>query len=118
MYWPSTSLDGEFVYKKIDGKLLDANYYLSKYEDTLDTNSLDDFANNNQEDPLEKQNIVGSFCRAYSISEAILTCAKAMNLYNGRKDVYKKMVINAMKLNHTWDESARIYIELYESINK
>ena len=71
MYWPSTSLDGEFVYKKIDGKLLDADYYLSKYEDTLDTNSLDDFANNNQEDPLEKQNIVGSFCRAYSISEAI-----------------------------------------------
>ena len=54
----------------------------------------------------------------YSISEAILTCAKAMNLYNGRKDVYKKMVINAMKLNHTWDESARIYIALYESINK
>ena len=71
MYWPSTSLDGEFVYKKIDGKLLDANYYLSKYEDTLDTNSLDDFENSNQEDPLEKQNIVGSFCRAYSISEAI-----------------------------------------------
>ena len=71
MYWPSTSLDGEFVYKKIDGKLLDANYYLSKYEDTLDTNSLDNFANNNQEDPLKKQNIVGSFCRAYSISEAI-----------------------------------------------
>ena len=54
----------------------------------------------------------------YSISEAILTCAKAMNLYNGKKDVYKKMVINAMKLNHTWDESARIYIALYESINK
>ena len=54
----------------------------------------------------------------YSISEAILTCAKAKNLYNGRKDVYKKMVINAMKLNHTWDESARIYIALYESINK
>ena len=34
MYWPSTSLDGEFVYKKIDGKLLDANYYLSKYDAT------------------------------------------------------------------------------------
>lgn len=71
MYWPSTSLDGEFVYKKIDGKLLDVTYYLSKYENTEETTSLDDFANNNQEDPLEKQNIVGSFCRAYSISEAI-----------------------------------------------
>ena len=71
MYWPSTSSDGEFVYKKIDGKLLDVTYYLSKYENRLNSSFSDDFSNNNQEDPLQKQNIVGSFCRAYSISEAI-----------------------------------------------
>ena len=71
MYWPSTSLDGEFVYKKIDGKLLDVDYYLSKHENTEKVRFSDDFTNNNQEDPLQKQNIVGSFCRAYSISEAI-----------------------------------------------
>ena len=71
MYWPSTSLDGEFVYKKIDGKLLDVDYYLSKHENTEKVRFSDDFTNNNQEDPLQKQNIVGSFCRAYSMSEAI-----------------------------------------------
>ncbi len=55
---------------------------------------------------------------SYSISEAIVTAAKAMNIYSGKKEVYKKMVKNAMKLNHTRDNSAKKYIALYESIQK
>ncbi|WP_455537811.1 VapE domain-containing protein [Terrisporobacter sp.] len=80
MYWPSTSIDGEFIYKEIEGKTLDVDFYLSQYEDYQDINLWPyssrenkplNRRGNSQRDPLLKENIVGAFCRAYSISEAI-----------------------------------------------
>ena len=37
MYWPSTPVDGEYVYKEKDSDFLDPDVYLAKYEDWRDT---------------------------------------------------------------------------------
>lgn len=80
MYWPSTSSDGEFVFEEQDGRLLDPDEYLAKYDDWHDVSTWPTSSRQSavvkrsikeQADPLEKPGIVGAFCRAYSISEAI-----------------------------------------------
>lgn len=80
MYWPSTSIDGEFVFEEKDGPLLDPDFYFSKYENYEDCSTwpvssrkekIIKTALNKQEDPLKKENIVGVFCRTYNIREAI-----------------------------------------------
>mgnify|MGYP000165113958 CR=1 FL=1 len=82
MYWPSTSLDGEFVFKEIEGEILNPNCVLEKYEDWSNTatwpvsSRQETIIKNNvskQADPLEKNGIIGGFCRAYGISDAIDT---------------------------------------------
>lgn len=80
MYWPSTSRDGEFVFESLDGPLLDADATLSRYTDWSDISSwpvssrvagLSRKAADKQADPLTKSGLVGAFCRAYTIHEAI-----------------------------------------------
>lgn len=80
MYWPSTPSDGEFVYKEKDGPLLDPDVYLSKYVDWKDTSMWptskrqSEVIRSNlkkQANPLTKEGVVGAFCRAYSIEDAI-----------------------------------------------
>lgn len=80
MYWPSTSSDGEFVFQDIEGALLDPDVILSKYHDWHNTaewpvsNRQQTIVNRDikkQADPLEKQGMVGAFCRTYSITDAI-----------------------------------------------
>lgn len=80
MYWPSTSLDGEFVFKYIDDVFLNADEILATYEDWSDVTSWpfssreDDAIRHEmkkQRDPLTKQGLIGAFCRAYTIHEAI-----------------------------------------------
>ncbi|MCH5203112.1 MAG: hypothetical protein J1F03_00105 [Oscillospiraceae bacterium] len=80
MYWPSTSSDGEFVFEEQDGPLLDPDEYLAKYDDWHDVSTWPTSSRQSavvkrsikeQADPLEKPGVVGAFCRAYSISEAI-----------------------------------------------
>jgi putative DNA primase/helicase len=80
MYWPSTSSDGEFVFQEKDGILLDPDIYLSRYYDWRDTSmwptskrqsEVIQHSIKQQKDPLEKSGVVGAFCRAYSIEEAI-----------------------------------------------
>lgn len=80
MYWPSTSSDGEFAFCEKDGVLLDPDMYLSKYTDWRDTSmwptskrqsEVIQHSMKQQKDPLEKSGVVGAFCRAYSIEEAI-----------------------------------------------
>ena len=80
MYWPSTSSDGEFVFQEKDGALLDPDTYLSKYADWRDTSmwptskrqsEIIQHSLKQQKDPLEKSGVVGAFCRAYSIEDAI-----------------------------------------------
>lgn len=80
MYWPSTSSDGEFIYREKDGNFLDPDIYLSKYVDWRDTamwptsKRQSEVIQHNlrqQQDPLEKSGVVGAFCRAYSVEDAI-----------------------------------------------
>ena len=82
MYWPSTSANGEFFYKTKDGPLLDPDAYLAKYADWRDASTWPVSSRQSeavrrsitqQADPLEKPGIVGAFCRAYTIEEAIET---------------------------------------------
>lgn len=82
MYWPSTSSDGEFVYQDKDGTLLDPDVYLSRYTDWCDTSMWPTSKRQSeviqrglkqQKDPLKKSGVVGAFCRAYSIEDAIET---------------------------------------------
>lgn len=80
MYFPSTSADGEFVFEEQDGRLLDPDEYLAKYDDWHDVSTWPTSSRQSavvkrsikeQADPIEKPGIVGAFCRAYSIAEAI-----------------------------------------------
>ncbi|MBQ3426618.1 MAG: hypothetical protein IJH37_05665 [Clostridia bacterium] len=82
MYWPSTSSDGEFVFRIRDGTELDADATLSRYKDWHDTSEypvssrqkkIVSHAIKKQADPLEKSGIVGAFCRAYPIPDVIDT---------------------------------------------
>lgn len=80
MYFPSTSSDGEFVYEENNGDLLDANYFLGKYENWRDVTTWPVSSRQsqminkelkNQADPFTKEGVVGAFCRTYLIEEAI-----------------------------------------------
>lgn len=80
MYWPSTPSDGEFVFLEKDGEWLNPGAYLSKYTDWRDTSMWPTSRRQSeviqrnlkqQKDPLEKAGVVGAFCRAYSIEDAI-----------------------------------------------
>ncbi len=80
MYWPSTSSDGEFVFEKQEGILLDPDKVLSRYKNWHDSSqwpvssrqtSIVKHSISKQADPLEKEGLVGVFCRTYNIGEAI-----------------------------------------------
>lgn len=80
MFWPSVPSDGEYVYIHEEGRLTDPDKILAEYEDWRDPTlwprsekAVLSFENNfrKQEDPLKKENIIGDFCRAYTISSAI-----------------------------------------------
>ena len=81
MYWPSTPSDGNFIYREIAKTLLNPEDFLAKYPNYKDLTSLpkkekethinSGSVGRKQADPLEKDGIVGAFCRTYSISGAI-----------------------------------------------
>ena len=79
MYWPSTSADGEFVFRDIEGEVLDPDTVLSRYKDWRDSSEWPVSGRQQavvlremkkQADPLSKEGVVGAFCRTYSIEEA------------------------------------------------
>ncbi len=80
MYWPSTPADGEFVFCEKDGALLDPDVYLGKYADWRDTSMWPTSKRQSevlerkltqQQDPHTKSGVVGAFCKAYSVEDAI-----------------------------------------------
>lgn len=82
MYWPSASQDAVYVFDYCDGPFLDPDAVLATYHDWRDVSSWPMSSRVNevikktaakQKDPLEKPGLVGAFCRAYSIEEAIET---------------------------------------------
>ena len=80
MYWASCPANGEFVFDEKTGDPLDPDKYLTMYNDWRDvtqwpTSSRESEVRKrevkSQQDPLEKQGVVGAFCTAYSIEDAI-----------------------------------------------
>ncbi len=98
MYWPSTPSDGEYVFKVIDGELLNPDVYLAKLSDWRDCSLWPTSSRQSeviqrsvrqQQDPLTKDGVVGAFCRAYSIEDAIATFLSVIyepSAMNGRYD--------------------------------
>lgn len=98
MYWPSTSANGAFFYQVQDGAELDPDEYLSRYDDWCDASTWPVSSRQSevvqhsiaqQADPLAKPGVVGAFCRAYTVEEAIdtfLSDVYAPSTMNGRYD--------------------------------
>jgi len=85
MYWPTTPVDGEYIFERNDKEWLNPDIYLAKYPTwqditTLPTSSketlLRENSKNKQQNPLSKDGLVGAFCRTYSITNAINTFLK------------------------------------------
>ena len=80
MFWPTVSSDGEYIFTEVEGSPLDPDLFLEKYPDWKDPASLPtllqerplhEHSGQKVEDPLTKAGIVGTFCRAFSITEAL-----------------------------------------------
>lgn len=80
MYWPSTCQDGEYIFKNADCAFLNPEQYLNKYSDWKDVTQWPTSSRTvktreklakKQQDPTEKNGIVGAFCRTYDIPSVI-----------------------------------------------
>lgn len=81
MYYPSTPKDGEYLYNFTDSPWLSADDVLASYDDWSDpttwpvSSRVKDRVKHERssavEDPTEKDGIVGAFCRAYTVTEAL-----------------------------------------------
>lgn len=81
MYWPSTSKDAEYIFEFTDAPFMCADEVLSDYHNWQDPTTwpvssrvsaaVDHARTDKVEDPTAKPGIIGAFCRAYTIDEAI-----------------------------------------------
>lgn len=97
MYWPSASQDAEYIFQYTDGAFLDPDAILGSYHDWRDVSSWPMSSRVSevikktaakQKDPLEKPGLVGAFCRAYSIEEAIETFVPVYQPSEGDRYTY------------------------------
>lgn len=79
-YWPSTSRDGEYVFEVQDGEACDVDALLATYRNFRDASEWPLSSREGEAvahelrkagDPTEKGGLIGAFCRAYTIEEAI-----------------------------------------------
>ena len=83
MFYPTTPKDGEFIFKKVEGEILNPDKFLADYPMWHDISTLpltpDELPKNNvqrgrkKKDPTELKGVIGAFCRAYTVQEAIET---------------------------------------------
>lgn len=80
MYFPSTSKNGEFKCELFEYDFLQVDKCLNRYEDYKDRSSwpvssrvsaLKDVKIDKQQNPLEKDGLIGAFCRTYDIHQVI-----------------------------------------------
>lgn len=80
MFWPSCPTDVKYEFKYNDDEFLKADDVLSRYPDWRDQSywpvcpteeKARKAAARKQQNPLEKQNMVGAFCRCYTVPEVI-----------------------------------------------
>ena len=74
MYWSSCPTDGKFVFEESQGDALHVDEYLGRYDDWRDSSQWPVSSRqsevirnktSSQEDPLNKDGVVGAFCRSY-----------------------------------------------------
>jgi len=91
MYWPSCSIDAEYRFAYNDGDIIVPDEILARYDNWKDPSEwprssraevIIERMRQKQQDPKEKTGVIGGFCRAYSIEDAIETFLP---------DVYTKM---------------------------
>lgn len=83
MFYPTTPKDGEFIFKKVEGEILNPDEFLADYPMWQDISTLpltpDELPKNNvqrgrkKKDPTELKGVIGAFCRTYTVQEAIET---------------------------------------------
>jgi len=97
MYWPSTSADAEYLFQFQDGPFLEPEVVLNRYIDWKDVSYWPESSRQairiaglikKQEDPLNKRGVIGAFCRAYSIPEAIDKFIPDVYLATGKDSRY------------------------------
>lgn len=80
MFWPSNPKDVPYYFRFQDGPWIDVDEILGTYADWTDTSlwptatrQIENIKNiaEKQEDPENKRGLIGAFCRAYSIDEAV-----------------------------------------------
>ena len=80
MYWPSCSKDSEFVFSYEDKAFASVDGILKMYQNWMNTSEWPRIINEpeivkkeiaKQKDPLEKDNIIGAFCKVYDIPAVI-----------------------------------------------
>lgn len=114
MYWPSTSMNGEFWFQKKDGSDLDPDHYLARYDDWQDESTWPRSSRQSEVarsgiaeagNPLTKPGIIGAFNRAYTVEEAIDTFLS---------DIYEPSAMNGRYDYIPADSSAGVVI--YDSV--
>jgi starch synthase len=53
---------------------------------------------------------------AYNAHEFLFTLQRAVKLFNEKKSVWNKIRENALQSNFSWERSAQLYMQLYESL--
>jgi putative DNA primase/helicase len=95
MYWPTTAKDGVYVFEHQEGAMLSADAILDSYVDWQDISEWPmleaekDFVRlggKQQGKPSEKPGLVGAFCRAYTIHQAIETFLSDVYEETGNED--------------------------------
>lgn len=99
MYWASCPSDGEFIFEESQGGMLHVDGYLSRYADWRDSSQWPTSSRQseviqkrveNQQDPLNKDGVIGAFCRTYfpvqTAMETFLSDIYAPTAVEGRWD--------------------------------
>lgn len=80
MYWPSHSVDSDYVFTYADKPMLDGAGILNMYDNWKDVSTWPEVPDaqklhqnmlKKQENPLEKEGMVGAFCRRFNIYQAV-----------------------------------------------
>lgn len=108
MYFPSTSKDGDYVFKIIDKTWLNPKDILNSYENYKDESSwpfssrtkkkvINSNTNAPKENPRLKEGIIGAFCRVYNVFDVIEKYLS--NIYKKGDSDYRYTYINGSSSN-------------------
>ena len=95
MHWPSRPKDGDWFFRETGDRPLDTEAQLKRYPDALDQSAWPTcpgetlterlgHGEGKPSDPLEKEGLVGAFCRTYGIAEALETFLPGVYRKSGR----------------------------------